>query len=80
MPNTVDAWPHYEVGPRKHIHALGVVAANYNQLEVSLFLLFGRYTQLGVGPALSLFGSLSNNLRLNLLSVDLSPEISSKIG
>ncbi|HTB04131.1 MAG TPA: hypothetical protein VK804_27000 [Bradyrhizobium sp.] len=44
-----DQWPRYEIGPQKHIHALGVVSLNYNLFEGALWLIFERY--LGIdGP------------------------------
>jgi hypothetical protein len=42
-------WPAYDIGPQKHIHALGVVSLNYNLFEGALWLIFERY--LGIdGP------------------------------
>jgi hypothetical protein len=44
-----DQWPRYDIGPQKHIHALGVISLNYNLFEGALWLIFERY--LGIdGP------------------------------
>jgi hypothetical protein len=41
MAKTVKEWPStYNVGPRDHLHALGVISNNYNEFESALFVLF----------------------------------------
>jgi hypothetical protein len=41
--STTDHWPAYPLGPASHIHALGVIAINYNSLEQALFVLLREY-------------------------------------
>jgi hypothetical protein len=61
-------WPTYEIGPEKHVYALGVVCVNFNYLE---FILLSHYFFfLPVAHAFSslLFGKVqSNRIRLELL-------------
>jgi hypothetical protein len=46
MPGTAQEvepyWPLYNTGPDRHIHALGVIAINYNLYENSLFSIFAH--------------------------------------
>jgi hypothetical protein len=51
----------YHPSLRDHMHALGVVAANYNHLEQTFQALFWRYSSLDSKPALRLFQRLNNN-------------------
>jgi hypothetical protein len=51
----------YHPSLRDHMHALGVVAANYNHLEQVFMALFWRYSSLDSTPALRLFQRLNNN-------------------
>ena len=48
MPKSTTKWPAYAVGPEAHIHALGVIAINYNGLEIALDRLLNVY--LGATP------------------------------
>ena len=63
------AWPAYPLGPPAHIHALGVIAINYNSLEHALFVLLREY--LGVFPALHghIFQSLTVGSVLELFKL-----------
>lgn len=65
-----DTWPapEYHVGPRDHIHALGVAAATYNDLEFALLLLFNHYMAVEGELGLKLFAALTNRTRLDFLS------------
>jgi hypothetical protein len=38
-------WPAYETGQKEHMHALGVIAVNYNLFERSLFPLFAHHLE-----------------------------------
>jgi hypothetical protein len=61
---------HYNPGLFKHMHALGVVAANYNRLESELRLLLDVFMgdQMTTAEASSyLFERLSNAERMELL-------------
>lgn len=51
---------------RDHIHALGVVAATYNRLEFTFFMLFLHYYR-HRDKAASLFGQFKNNYRIDTL-------------
>jgi hypothetical protein len=64
MPDASDVWPTYDPSPPKHVHALGVVTAQYNMLEFSLLCLLFDYGRLGNGTTQHLFANISNNLRL----------------
>lgn len=61
-------WPPYKLGPEPHIHALGVIAINYNSLEHALFVLLREY--LGTHHVLhaSIFQSLSISSTLSLFA------------
>jgi hypothetical protein len=54
-------WPAYDIGPKEHIHALGVVSLNYNLFEGALWLIFERY--LGI-DGLFFFEKLGNSDRV----------------
>jgi hypothetical protein len=41
----VEEWPIYDVGPAKHLHALGVVSQNFSFYEWALVILFERFLQ-----------------------------------
>jgi hypothetical protein len=65
-----DNWPQpdYFKGKKDHLHALGVVAALYNDLEFSLFSLFYMYSGLTRVVAQPLFENMSNSQRLDFLT------------
>ena len=48
------------------MHALGVVAANYNQLELTLYTIFAHYTGRTIQAA-ALFSQMKNNFRIDTL-------------
>jgi hypothetical protein len=59
----------YHPALRDHMHALGVVAANYNHLESSLFLLFYEYSHQPYTVSQYNFLHLNNNKnRLDILN------------
>jgi hypothetical protein len=58
----------YHPGYEKHLHALGVIAANYNHLEFALFALFYLFLDLGPATAQHLFAYLTNDKRIDILS------------
>src|SRR5215216_95709 len=56
------AWDRrYHPSLYQHMHALGVVAAHYNHLEMVFQLLFWRYSGIASQPAARLFLRLNNN-------------------
>jgi hypothetical protein len=61
-------WSGDYFGPslRDHLHALGVVALNYNALEISFYLLFCEYVGYSEVSA-QLFSDMKNNFRLETL-------------
>lgn len=63
--------PTYHVGPRDHIHALGVVAATYNSLELMLFQLFVFFLGAPYEIAQRVFSITRNNSRIELLKESL---------
>jgi hypothetical protein len=66
MSQSTTRWPSYPLGPEPHIHALGVIAINYNSLEHALFVLLREY--LGTHHVLhaSIFQSLNTGSALGL--------------
>jgi hypothetical protein len=62
------SWPPYRVGNPDYIHALGVIASVFNLLEFRFRSLFGIYTRLPSKPAYTLFGKITNELRLELIN------------
>lgn len=56
-----DNWPKYAVGPRKHLHALGVMALNFSFYEAALVVIFEMYLPKSV--AKFMFNSLHNQAR-----------------
>lgn len=69
MTDDSDIWPlpRFDIGQPKHMHALGIVAATYNQMEFSLFCLLLDYTGLSSETTQWLVANTSNNTRLELL-------------
>src|ERR1700731_2690746 len=63
-----ESWPPYRVGNPDYIHALGVIASVFNLLEFRFRSLFGIYTRLPSKPAYTLFGKITNELRLELIN------------
>jgi hypothetical protein len=66
-----DGWPDYYVtGPEKHMHALGVVALNFNMLEATFFTLF-RHPLMQNGVDLdttwAIFSRLQDNQKRELM-------------
>jgi hypothetical protein len=61
-------WSGDYFGPklRDHLHALGVVALNYNALEISFYILFCEYVGNSSFSA-QLFSQMKNNFRLETL-------------
>jgi hypothetical protein len=58
----------YHPGLKDHMHALGVISANFNDLEVSLFFLFYYYLNDPQSKAPGLiFGGLDNKKRINII-------------
>src|SRR6185295_12213048 len=61
----------YPASLKDHIHALGVVAANYNSLEMTFYSLFCEYFGISDNAA-ALFAQFKNNLRIDALRVVLA--------
>lgn len=60
----VESWSwhnRYHPALQDHMHALGVVAANYNHLEFAMHALFWQLSGLDVTVAMHLLSDLSNN-------------------
>jgi hypothetical protein len=60
--------PSYSLDPRDHIHALGVISANYSLLENTLGHFFRQYTNLPQQTSLNLFAKLGNELRITTIT------------
>ena len=60
-------WPRYEVGRRDYIFALGVLAANFNELEGVLSLLFTINVRLPYAAKSLLFQKADNAQRINII-------------
>lgn len=76
MSQSSTKWPPYALGPEAHIHALGVVAINYNTLEHALFVLLREY--LGVYPSIHAYVFQSLNLHSTLTLFKMSVELHEK--
>lgn len=59
---------YYPASLTDHIHALGIVAANYNTLESSFYSLFCEYFGISANSA-ALFAQFKNNFRIDTLKV-----------
>jgi hypothetical protein len=60
-------WPRYEIGHKDYIFALGVISANFNELEGSLRLLFAINVRLSTDAMSFLFARLDNSQRMMLI-------------
>ena len=56
-----DKWPSYAIGSDKHVHALGVVAINYNRLEIALDRILNMYLDLTRETYCFIFDALNEN-------------------
>jgi hypothetical protein len=64
----LDEWnTRYHHSLKDHLHALGVVAANFNHLEFALLALFYIFAGLDDGTAQHLFSYLKNDKRVDIL-------------
>jgi hypothetical protein len=63
-----DEWPPYRVGKPEYLHALGVIASVFNQLEFRFRSLFSIYVQSSDGSAYDLFARKSNQERQKLMA------------
>lgn len=62
--------PKYSPGPRQHLHALGVVSANFNVLENAMLRLFMDHldnSDLPDAVSLYLYGELNEQKRINAI-------------
>jgi hypothetical protein len=60
-------WPRYEVGHKDYIFALGVISANFNELEGGLRLQFAISVRLSADATNFLFTRLDNSQRIALI-------------
>lgn len=60
-------WPAYRIAPAAHLHAVGVIAAKYNELEYALLTLMLPYTGMPLGALKYTFANTSNKFRTDLL-------------
>jgi hypothetical protein len=62
-------WPNSDshIGKRDHLHALGVITTNFNELELELLFLFTRYAGMEKSVAQKLWGSLANQKKRGLI-------------
>lgn len=74
MPQSTTKWPAYAVGPEAHIHALGVVAINYNGLELALDRLLNTYLRAMPEAHSYIFQSLNLNSRTGLFRLCVARE------
>ena len=63
------SWPKYETGRPDYIYALGVLSANFNDLESWLKMLLGLYVKITPQAASYLIARLDNAGRLDLLTL-----------
>jgi hypothetical protein len=64
MPRT---WPFYDSGPSEHVHALGVVSVNYNQLEWLLLTFHVHFLRADHSVTNLIFQKTPTNVRLQVL-------------
>lgn len=69
-----EKWPSYAVGSDKHIHALGVVAINYNRLEMALDRLLYMYLGASREPYCYVFNALNDPSRQALYKLCVNKE------
>lgn len=62
-----EAWPAYDAGKHDHVHAMGVVAVNFNTLENLLLSLLHLYFNAEYALAQKLFLKLTNHGRIDTL-------------
>jgi hypothetical protein len=67
MNEPTSSWPSYELPEPEFVHAIGVVALNFNALEGSLKLLYKIYVDLPDRAQALLFAKQDNTARLPLL-------------
>jgi hypothetical protein len=60
-------WPYYEIGRRDYIFALGVLAANFNELEGTLQLQFTMHVRLPFEATTLLFNKSDNAQRIKII-------------
>ena len=63
-----EEWPPYRVGKPEYLHALGVIASVFNQLEFRFRSLFSIYIQSPDGSAYDLFARKNNQERQKLMA------------
>jgi hypothetical protein len=63
-----DEWPPYRAGKPEYLHALGVIASVFNQLEFRFRSLFSIYVQSSDGSAYDLFARKNNQERQKLMA------------
>jgi hypothetical protein len=74
MSEDFDPWPLESVGPKEHLHALGVISVHYNLLEDCLLILFGHVAQYHeVGEFL--FRRINNHGRLEAIKFHLERKL-----
>jgi hypothetical protein len=61
-------WPPYRVGKPEYLHALGVIASVFNQLEFRFRSLFSIYVQSPDGNPYDLFARKNNQERQRLMA------------
>lgn len=65
-------WPQYEVGRQDYLFALGVLVANFNELEGILSLLFTMNVRLPYAAKSSIFKKSDNSQRIKIIQGCLS--------
>jgi hypothetical protein len=65
-------WPEYEVGRADYIFALGVLAANFNELEGALSLQFKIHVRIPYAAAKAIFARSDNAQRIRIIQGCLS--------
>jgi hypothetical protein len=75
MADPAKEWPSYHIGTRDHLHALGVLVANWNNIETAyqafIQLIFPQHMQGGI----RVFQLMNNDQRIKLIKEELMPSL-----
>lgn len=69
-------WPEYHIGTTEHIHAVGVLIANWNQIETAYQAFFQLIFPAHCGSGIRAFQLLSNEQRVRLIRDELIAKLS----
>jgi hypothetical protein len=71
MTASIEEWPPYHVGTRDHLHAIGVIIASWNQVEVCYQAFIQQIYPHNMKSAVRVFQILNNEQRVRLIRDEL---------